>query len=65
MATWPSAPWLLWHWFGEGDFKMRSKARPLLAASVAALLIATLMLIAGDSKRDAWLKETGQTRRAV
>jgi len=44
---------------------MRSKARPLLAASVAALLIATLMLIAGDSKRAAWLKETGQTRRAV
>jgi hypothetical protein len=44
---------------------MRSKARPLLAASVSALLITTLALIAGNSKRGAWLKETGQTRRAV
>jgi hypothetical protein len=44
---------------------MRSKATPLLAASVAALLITTLALIAGSGKRDEWLKETGQTRRAV
>ena len=44
---------------------MQFKARPLLAASVAALLITTLALIAGSSRRDAWLKETGQTRRAV
>jgi len=44
---------------------MPSRARPLLAASVAALLMATLALIAGNSKRDAWLKESGQTRRAV
>ena len=44
---------------------MRSKATPLLAASVAALLITTLALIAGSGKRDEWLKETGQTRRAA
>jgi hypothetical protein len=44
---------------------MRSRARPLLAASVAFLSIATLALIAGNSRRDTWLKETGQTRRAV
>lgn len=44
---------------------MRSKATPLLAASVAALLITTLALIVGSGKRDEWLKETGQTRRAV
>ena len=44
---------------------MRSKAKPLLAASVSALLIATLALIASNGKRGAWLKETGQTRRAV
>jgi hypothetical protein len=44
---------------------MRSKVTPLLAASVAALLITTLALVAGSGKRDEWLKETGQTRRAV
>jgi hypothetical protein len=44
---------------------MRSKARTLLAASVAALLAATLALIAVTSRRNVWLKETGQTRRAV
>lgn len=44
---------------------MRSKAAPLLAASVAALLIATLALVAASGKRGEWLKETGQTRRAV
>lgn len=44
---------------------MRSRARFLLAASVAALLVATFALIAFSSKHDAWLKETGQTRRAV
>jgi hypothetical protein len=44
---------------------MPSKARHLLAASVAALLIATVTLIAANTRRGAWLKETGQTRRAV
>ena len=44
---------------------MRSKVTPLLAASVAALLITTLALVAGSGKRDEWLKETGQTRRTV
>jgi hypothetical protein len=44
---------------------MRSRARFLLAASVAALLIATLALIVAGSRRGGWLKETGQTRRVV
>ena len=44
---------------------MRPKARLLLAASVAALLMATLAVIAFSGRRDAWLKETGETRRAV
>jgi len=44
---------------------MSSKVTPLLVASVAALLITTLALVAGSGKRDEWLKETGQTRRAV
>ena len=44
---------------------MRSSARYLLATSVAAFLIATLALVAGTSRRNAWLKETGETRRAV
>ena len=44
---------------------MRSSARFLLATSVAAFLIATLALVAGNSRRNAWLKETGDTRRAV
>jgi hypothetical protein len=44
---------------------MRSKTRFLLATSVAALLVATLALIAFSSKRDGWLVETGQTRSVV
>jgi hypothetical protein len=44
---------------------MRSKATYLLAASVAAFVIASLALIAANGRRDGWLKETGQTRRAV
>ena len=44
---------------------MRSEARYVLVASVVSLLISTVVLIAASSRRDTWLRETGQTRRAV
>jgi len=44
---------------------MQLRARPLLAAAVGALCGASIAFVITEGRREAWLKETGETRRSV